>query len=461
MNPTITRILVSALVLATAVSAAAEPATEARPAWTLHNLTRSPDRREGEAVVIIDPTSPRHAFVALVGAPRVEERLLAYRTGDGGQTWVATSLSANIDGGLGGGNPALAADGRGNLFLAYLTHEKSEPTSTKILHSRDHGETWKEIWSKRGAFLDQPNLTVSTPDAKGQSALWLVGGGSDGVRAFSADLSDDGMISAMQEIPLKLEGKRVTGDVQGGEIIDNQVKVAAQGRDAAWLICQRCVIGADKQARPEKLRLFRLSKAAEQWSAAAPVEIMSLGQQAAFSHSQLLKTGERLLIVSPQNDALVLLLSDDGGKSWGKPEDLLPAPVLYLAATIEESRALLWASYLTVEASPQPALKQHVLRHDLKSGKTDTFGPLEPAVRPVPTTVPLNRAFGDYAGISAASGKVIATFSSNCPEIAGVRNPMETSDAGVAIFDSGGNESQGEYDVRNTDYRLKTGSQPK
>lgn len=435
-----TRILVSAMALIVTAGTMAELTADARQAWTLHNLTRSPDRQEGEPVVVIDPVSPRHAFVALVGAPRIEERLLAYRTSDGGQTWVATPFSSEKDGGLGGGNPALAADGHGNFFLAYLTHEKSEPTSTKILHSRDHGETWKELWSKRGAFLDQPALAVSTPDAKGLSALWLVGGGSDGVRAFSADLSDDGSITAMQEVPIKLEGKRVKGDVQGGEIIDNQVKVVAQGRNAAWILYQRCVIGADKQARSEKLRLLRISQSGGRWSAAAPVEIMALGQQAVFSHTQLLKDGDRLLIVSPQNDALVLRISEDGGNTWGEPKNLLAAPVLYLAAAVDASNSLLWVSCLTVEVSPQPAFNQHVLRHDLQSGKTETVGPLEPAARPLPTTLPMNRVFGDYAGIAAADGKVIATFSSNCPEIAGVKNPSAAGDAGVAVFSVSGME---------------------
>ncbi len=242
----------------------------------------------------------------------------------------------------------------------------------------------------------------------------------------------------MQEVPIKLEGKRVTGDVQGGEIIDNQVKVVAQGRDAAWLIYQRCVIGADKQAGPEKLRLLRVSKIDGKWSVAAPAEIMPLGQQAAFSHSQILNAGDRLAIVSPQAEALVLRVSSDGGGTWGEPQNLVSAPVLYLVATIDASSSLVWASYLTVETSPQPALKQHMLRHDLKSGKTDTFGPLEPAARLIPTTLPLNRVFGDYAGIAAADGKVIATFSSNCPEIAGVKNPTTFSDIGVAVIDFGG-----------------------
>jgi hypothetical protein len=70
-----------------------------------------------------------------------------------------------------------------------------------------------------------------------------------------------------------------------------------------------------------------------------------------------------------------------------------------------------------------------------KSGKNDIFGPLEPTARPFPTTLPPNRVFGDYAGISAAGGKVITTFSSNCPDIAGVKNPTAAGDVGVAVFD--------------------------
>ncbi len=438
MSPITIRMLASALTLVAPIATAEEPAIRDKSAWVLHNITRSPDRQEGEPVVVIDPTSPRHAFVALVEGPRVGERLLAYRTSDGGKTWVAAVLSTDKNGGLGGGNPALAADGRGNFFLAYLTHEKNQAVSARILHSRDHGETWREIWARRGAFLDQPSLTVSTPDAKGQSALWLVGGGSDGVRAFTADLSDDGSIEAMQEVPITLEGKRVSGDVKGGEIIDNQVKVAAEGREAAWIICQRCVFGADKQARPEKLRLLKISKIDGKWGAAAPAEIMPLGQQAAFSHTQLLKVADLLLVLAPQDKSLDLRISTDGGITWGEAKKLFPAPVLYLAATIDAGTSLLWASYLTVEASPVPALKQHVLRHDLKSGKSETFGPLEPKARLFPTALPINRVFGDYAGISAAGDKVIATFSSNCPEIAGVKNPSAAGDVGVAVFDFGG-----------------------
>ncbi len=404
--------------------------------FTLHNLSRSPDRREGEAVVVIDPKSTQHAVLAFVVDPRIKERLCVYRTADGGKTWVSVQLPGEKDGSVGGGNPAVTADRFGNLFLAYLTHDDM-PVRTVILVSSDHGEKWREVWSAN-AFLDQPSLTVSTPDTNGKSSLWIVGGGSDGLQAFAGDLKEDGSITGMESVTIKLDGEKVKGDVKGGEIIDNQAKIVARGQDSAWILYQRCKFGTDRQARSEKLRIVRVSRVNSRWEAKPPSEIMALGPQAVFSHSQLLLTHhdgkDHLWVLSPQNDSLILRESTDDGMTWGMPKSLQVGPVFYLTATIDTARSTLWASYLAVETVQQPAFRQFVLLYDLVSGKTETYGPIESTPRSIPTDPPLNRVFGDYAGIATMDGCVLTTFSTNCPEFDGVKIPPTFSDVGIAVL---------------------------
>ncbi len=416
---------------------AAEPSAEANAAWTLHNLTQSPGRREGEAVVAINPAQPLNAFVAFIEEPRVKEIMKGYRTSDGGKTWVPARFREESEFSPGGGNPSITADQSGRLYLAYVTHEKDKPTRTVVMVSDDSGASWSEAWSLP-ILLDQPHITVSTPDANGKSALWLVGSTEKELRAFTTNITPKAADLRMKEVMLG----GIAGSAPSAKI-NNQVKVAARGLDDAWIIYQSMKLGEGNQITSEALWLLRVKQASSQAEVSTPERIAPLSGFAAFSHSQLLVAGEagqpgRLLLVmaGEEGAGLVLRESRDNALKWSEPKVLHAVPMLYLAAAYDAETKRLLVSGLAVEALPQPGLRQFVVSHDLKSGKTETFGPMETAARPIPTDPPMNRVFGDYAGIAAASGRVITTLSSNCPEVGGVKNPATFSDVGVVVFDS-------------------------
>jgi hypothetical protein len=266
------RVLSGTVVLAIVCAAfffACVSAGGATPNWTLYNLTRTPDQREGEPVVAINPAAPLDAFVALVQNPRVDQQSLeGYRTSDGGETWSIVGLGTGGNVSTGGGNPSIVATRTGRFYLAYDTTQQGRPTCTVILVSNDSGATWSKAWSLSGPFLDQPDLAVSEPDASGRSALWLVGSSGKSLQAFMAPITSDATALPMREISL--------GDITGVSLaatFNNQVKVAARGLDNAKINYQSYKLSTGNRANADSLWLLSVTKASSRADVSEPRRI--------------------------------------------------------------------------------------------------------------------------------------------------------------------------------------------
>jgi hypothetical protein len=82
--------------------------------------------------------------------------LVAWRSGDDGKTWSKGIVINDVSGSPTEGLHALAADGRGRLFAAWLDHRGGHGTKLYGSQSSDGGETW----SKNVLIYESPDGTI-------------------------------------------------------------------------------------------------------------------------------------------------------------------------------------------------------------------------------------------------------------------------------------------------------------
>jgi hypothetical protein len=160
-------------------------------ATTAVDVSRAPDE-QSETTIAVDPSNPRRLFAA----SNDDNGIFAAYSTDGGVTWTRATDDRGFltlgsppgqsepgpdKIGFGNGDPRVAFDSFGNLYLTAL---QSHNNGLALLTSADGGRTFRVIYSvtpggfgpfqnPEDAVVDQPSLAVGPGDLPGTGSVWI------------------------------------------------------------------------------------------------------------------------------------------------------------------------------------------------------------------------------------------------------------------------------------------------
>lgn len=188
---------------------------------------------DSECAIASNPVSPRYLFTLCYSSTG---GLLAARSADNGASWSYTDPADKTigdgdddQGPHAHGDPSVAWDPFGNLFVAYLYHEYApvEEDGVALLLSTDNGRTFRVLQRFFGV-PDQPTVVAARTSAAGVPvAVWLAWQDDEHMVATGARVTGRGAVDSLPD-PSALPGM---GTCNFGD-------VAISPRGAVAVVCQ-------------------------------------------------------------------------------------------------------------------------------------------------------------------------------------------------------------------------------
>ena len=202
--------------------------TDARselPATAVSNVSAM-QGSQTENSIAIDPTNPLRVFAASNdNSDRSASGIVVAKSEDGGVSWVSGLIGDGLDGlPPAQGDPKVAFDAYGNLFVSYLG--TGSPRPAVLLASSNGGDDFRVVGLFQDATdsADQPSLAVG-PGRNGEDgSVWLTWERGDSpfqvIMAAGADVTGLGTIGGFQQhyvAPAVVDGQfRNFGDIVVG-----------------------------------------------------------------------------------------------------------------------------------------------------------------------------------------------------------------------------------------------------
>jgi len=122
---------------------------------------------EAEFHVAINPTDENNIVVVTMhGFSDVTNSFFSiYYTRDFGQTWLKSDFEGKHIDDLGTGDPVVAFNSLGELFLVHLVVRPSNEILTILSKSEDGGETWAPSYEHPDGFTDKPWIAIDRSES--------------------------------------------------------------------------------------------------------------------------------------------------------------------------------------------------------------------------------------------------------------------------------------------------------
>lgn len=135
---------------------------------------------QSESAIAVDPTRPQNLVVGVNDDTTIPNGMYLGRSGDGGATWTqgVIGTGASGDGFVRSlGDPTLAFDTYGNLFVGYIGWPAAGQFSIELLMSTDDGQTFSSLGPldtclDTNVCEDQPTVTTG-PGPSGGTQVWV------------------------------------------------------------------------------------------------------------------------------------------------------------------------------------------------------------------------------------------------------------------------------------------------